>query len=284
MNDQTGGAERQMDDDFRADMRRGLRHMIVTERRRAQRRNRVIAGSALALVLGAVVAVGAYGLSRTNPEQDRALPAPTASMQPSADATQPPHSTAAETSPTPPAGFEEVAAGVPHVREVRTCTDACGDQGATGSGPSDRLVDAYLLCEGRGIISRDGSAWIDCGEHASGSGFVELDVPATAAADSFSASADFDGVLEVVDAGTPPQGDAGAQYATVSVTCAGPRGAVTVGGVDFDCALAHAPEGEFVASATLAAWGVPIAIGELAPRIERSPLSMFVSVAFTVER
>lgn len=276
------GSGQQMDEEYRVEMRRGLKTMISSEGRRSTRRNRAIAGGAAAVVLGAAVIAGGFGLARPQLGQDRAQPAPASTTTtPTATAPSPSDS---EPQPSAPTGFEGVAAGLPRLIEVQTCADPCDDQGATGSGPGDRLVDAFVLCEGRGTISREGSIWIDCGAHPSGSGFIELNVPAALADHPFTTSADFDGALEVVDAESPPPGDAGGQYATAFVTCDGPRGAVTVGGVAFDCSMAQAPEGEFVSSATIAAWGIPIARGELAPHIERSPLSTFVHVSYSVQR
>lgn len=289
-----------MGDAFKARMRQGLSAMAVRERLRERRRNRAIAGGALAAVVVATVAViGAQALTSVQLERDLAGPGTTEAPSPTDAATATPTPTPAVEPPSatptvpvetpaqtgPPPGLEGVAAGVPEVLDVLSCPGGCGDTGAGGGSQIERRFDIYLVCEGRGQVRYGGQEWIDCADHPAGSGFVQLD-----AADTYedgdpqlTTSDDFDGALSVVDSGGVPVGARPAERATVYVTCLVVEGAVTVGGVVFDCAAPQAPEGEFVQQSTMAAWGVPILAGEIAPRIERTSTSA-VRVAFVVER
>lgn len=274
-----------MSPDYQSEMRRGLATIAVQERRRERKRRRAIATGALTVVAVAVGAVVAsQALTGVSPAQHRAQPAVTETTTPSIP--EPTDTDHGES--TPPEGFEGVAAGAPRVLHADFCTgtDDCGDQPAIGSGPADSAIDAYALCGTEGTIDHAGVTWIDCGDYPAGSGFVRLHVPSGPSESDagFATSPDFDGSLTVVDAGERPLGDAGGRTATVSVTCLSPRGSITVGGSAFDCSLAEAPEGEFVRSATLGAWGIPIPPGELSPRIERNQLSIFVQVSYVVER
>ncbi|WP_306233264.1 hypothetical protein [Agrococcus beijingensis] len=290
-----------MDDAFKARMRQGLSSMAVRERLRERRRNRAIAGGALAAVVVATVAViGAQALGGGQLEQDRAQPGTTQTPAPATSSTPAPTepSTPAPTEPstpapsepgpapaTPPAGFEVVAAGEPRVLDVQSCADGCGDAGTGGGSPVERTFDVYLLCEGSGSVAYGGQSWVDCSEHPAGSAFVQLDAIDTVddGDPQFTTSTDFDGQLRVVEPGRLPAGDAGGSTATVFVTCQGTRGTVRVAGVVFDCAAAEAAPGMVVRSSTIAAWGVPIEAGALAPRIEPDP-DASVQVAYVVER
>lgn len=287
--------ERMRDDgmsaEFQARMRRGLSTMAVRERQRERQRERrrraMAAGALVAVVVAGGTALTIAVTGDGSREQDRAQPGTTETPDPAVLSTPGPLVTDAP-SPTAPLEFEGVAAGTPQVFDVQTCTgvDDCVDQSAAGSAPADRIVDAYVLCESDGTVSQGARPWIDCSEQRPGSGFVQLHVAADASdADAeFTASPDFDGTLAVVETGQRPQGEAGSATATVYVTCLSTRGTITVGGVDFDCGLAQAPEGEFVESATLGAWGIPIQPGDLAPSIERDPRSVFVQVEYVAER
>lgn len=296
MNDEQHG----MSDEFASRMRQGLSTMAVRERVRERSRNRAIAGGALAAVVVATVAVlGSQALGQLGPERDQAGPAVTqtpttaptgptepGSTEPAPSETAPSEPTPTDTAPTPPPGFAGVAAGEPLVVDTESCGDGCGDAGAAGDGTHvERRFDIYLLCEGSGSVSYGGAPWVDCSEHPAGSGFVQFDV-----IDTFedgdpqvTASSDFDGQLSVVEAGQPPVGSGAGGTATVWVTCIGSTGSVMVGGVLFDCSTAVAPEGEIVVGSTIAAWGVPIRPGEIAPRVEGDRSGM-ATVSFVVER
>lgn len=284
-----------MSDEFASRMRQGLSTMAVRERVRERSRNRAIAGGALAAVVVATVAVfGSQALGQLSPERDQAGPAvtqtpTTAPTEPGSTdpaPSEPAPTETAPTEPTPPPGFAGVAAGEPLVVDTESCGGDCGDAGAAGNGtPVERLLDIFLLCEGSGSVSYGGAPWVDCSQHAAGSGFVQFDV-----VDSFedgdpqvTASSDFDGQLSVVEAGQPPVGSGGGGTATVWVTCTGSTGRLTVGGVLFDCSTAVAPAGEIVVGSTIAAWGVPIRPGEIAPRVEGGRSAM-ATVSFVVER
>ena len=284
--------EPRMDDAFRARMRQGLSSMAVRERMRERRRNRAIAGGAVAAVVVATFAVvGAQALAGLQPERDRAAPPmPTHStIQTPAETpepTEPVETTPAPEPPehTPPPGLEGAAAGQPTVTDVRSCSE-CGDTGAGGGDPAESHFDVYLLCEGRGTVRFGGEVWADCGDHRAGTGFVEHGV-----ADwyddgdpRFTTSDDFDGQLSVVEPGAPATGASPGVTATVWVTCSAPEGTVTVGGVLFDCSAPVPPEGETLVGSTLAAWGVPIEPGLFAPRIDIGANAV-VSVSYVVDR
>lgn len=291
MNDEQQGGRPGMSEEFKARMRQGLSTMAVRERVRERRRNRAIAGGALAAVVVCAVAVfGSQALGNLSSERDQAAPptptAPTETAQPTAEPTaEPTPEETAPASPTPPPGFEGVAAGEPLVLDHETCVGGCGDVGAGGGPPVERTFDVYLVCEGSGSVSYGGELWVDCAGQATGAGFVRLGVLDTVddGDPQFTTSGDFNGRLAVVDAGAPPVGDGAGGTATVWVTCHSPYDAVTVGGVLFDCGTVEVPQDELLVRATMAAWGVPILPGEIAPRIEQGESST-AEVSFVVER
>lgn len=256
-----------MSPEFRARMRQGVSTMAVRERVRERRRNRAIAGGAVAAVAAAVVGVGVWQFSGVlDPRVDEAAPAPTTTLQPTAvepSATPEPAETptASETpdpGPTPPPGFEGVAAGQPIVTASVPRGDF-GDTGAAGGSALERVYDVYVLCEGSGTVRFGGEAWIDCADFEAGTGwavFGEIDVVGDGDP-QYTTSDDFDGQLQVVDAGAAPQGSVEGDTATVYYDC-GPS--VTVGGVLFDCS-------DPASINNLAAWGVPIGAGSFAPAI-----------------
>lgn len=295
MNDEFGpsgpGAAPQMDDEFKARMRRGLSTMAVRERMRERSRNRAIAGGALAAVVIATVAVfGSQALGTLQSERDQAAPptttTPVETGVPTPEPTEPVETTppTEPAEPTPPPGFDGVAAGEPTVTDVETCIE-CGDAGAAGGPQLERIYDLYLLCEGSGVVRFGGEVWVDCGDHRAGTGFVEHGVPDwyDDGDPQFTTSDDFDGQLSVVEPGAAAVGDSPGATATVWVTCSSPEGTVAVGGVLFDCSAAVPPEGETLRASTLAAWGVPIEPGLFAPRIEIGA-DAIVSVSYVVER
>ncbi|MCH1881885.1 hypothetical protein [Agrococcus sp. ARC_14] len=283
--------DEQMSDEFKSRMRQGLSSMAVRERMRERSRNRAIAGGALAAVVVATVAVfGAQALGGVA-ERDQAAPSsptPTVVETPTPGETTAPTPAPTESpepEPTAPPGLEGVAAGEPLVVGVETCADGCGDAGAAGPEPIvERIFDIYLVCEGRGTVFFGSEAWIDCSAQQVGSGFVQLDQRDVVGDGDleFTSSEDFNGALTLVDAGQPPVGTIEGDSATVWVTCSDQSSTITVGGVAFDCSAAEAPADDFFRSATLAAWGVPILPGEIAPRIERDQGTG--SVSFVVER
>lgn len=295
MNDDFGksgpGGPPQMDEEFKARMRRGLSTMAVRERIRERTRNRAIAGGALAAVVVATVAVfGSQALGTLQSEREQAAPPTTTSPMetgvPTPEPTEPGETTppTEPAEPTAPPGLEGVAAGEPTVTDVQSCAE-CGDAGAAGGDPTESHFDVYLLCEGSGTVRFGGEVWADCGEQRAGTGFVEHNV-----ADwyddgdpRFTTSDDFDGQLSVVEPGAPATGASPGDTATVWVTCSAPEGTVTVGGVLFDCSAAVPPEGETLVSSTMAAWGVPIEPGLFAPRIEIGADAV-VSVSYVVDR
>ncbi len=252
-----------MSPDFRARMRQGVSTMAVRERVRERRRNRAVAGGAVAAVAAAVLGVGVWQFSGVlDPRVDEAAPAPTTTptaIEPSV--TPEPTVAATETpdpGPTPPPGFEGVAAGEPIVTASVERGES-GDTGAAGGPGIERMVDVYVLCEGTGTVSFGGAVWIDCADFEAGTGWAVLG-EADLVGDGdpqYTTSDDFDGQLQVVDAGVAPQGSAQAATATVYYDC-GPS--VTIGGVLFDCSDPTSID-------ELAAWGVPIGAGSFAPTI-----------------
>lgn len=283
----------EMGDDFRGRMRQGLSSMAVRERLRERRRNRAIAGGALAAIVVATVAViGSQALGGAQLEQDRAQPGTTQTPgQPPAQTpggtdpgtSTPPVEPPVETgAPTPPPGLEGVAAREAQLLDVATCAE-CGDAGSADGAPVEGRFDVYLVCEGRGTVSFGGVLWVDCAEHPAGTGFAQLGVVDTLSDGDpqLTASSDFDGRLSRVDEGAPAVGEGEGGTATVWVTCSGQSEPVVVGGVTFDCGAVEAPEGEMVTAATFAAWGVPILPGEIAPRLTGA---VPASLSFVVER
>jgi hypothetical protein len=278
-----------MGDDFQARMRRGLSTMAVRERVRERRRTQAIAGGALAVIAAAVVGVGAWQLADATGDPQRDQAAPTPSVSQPADTPAPSEPGASEPAPTDrpdptaPPGLEGVAAGEPEVLDVLRCEE-CGDAGAAGQAPVvERTFDVYLVCEADGTVDYGGQRWIDCADHPAGTGFTQLGVPDLIddGDPRFTASDDFDGALSIVDAGAPPVGSIDGASATVSVVCHRDQGAVTVGGVRFDCTAGW--EGPGVQSVIQAAWGVPIRPGEIGPRIELDGDAL-ASVTYAVER
>ena len=257
-----------MSPDFRARMRQGLSTMAVRERVRERRRNRAIAGGAVAAVAAAVVGVGVWQFAGAlDLRIDEAAPAPTTTMEPSAEpsAEPPPSATPepvpTETAPVPPPGFEGVAAGEPIVTDFVDCRNGCGDTGAAGGPALERSYDVYVLCEGSGSVLFGGAEWIDCADHEPGTGWALVDRSDVVGDGDprFTATPDFDGQLQVVEPGEVPPGSVEGETATVYYDC-GPT--VTIGGVTFDC---NTDPGIIP---DLAAWGVPIADGSFAPMME----------------
>ncbi|MGM1030670.1 MAG: hypothetical protein ACQEWM_12500 [Actinomycetota bacterium] len=275
-----------MSEDFKARMRQGLSSMAVRERVRERRRNRAIASGVVAAVTAVVLGVGVWQVAGSiDPRMDQAAPVPTSTIAPSAEPTPTPaptSSTAAvptETAapePTPPPGFEGVASGVPIVTDFVDCSAGCGDAGAAGGPTVERVFDVYVLCEGSGSVLYGGAEWIDCAEHEPGSGWAVLDAMDVVGDGDprYTSSPDFDGRLQVVDAGAAPTGEVVGDTATVYYDC-GPS--VTIGGVLFDCSdPAIIPD--------LAAWGIPIEPGWFAPRIEFAPGEPRLPVRWVMER
>lgn len=276
-----------MSEEFKARMRQGLSSMAVRERVRERRRNRAIAGGAVATVTAVVLGVGVWQIAGAiDPRVDQAA-VPTTSVEPSTTPTPAPTPTptsaptapteTAEPEPTPPPGFEGIAAGTPFMHDFFDCADDCGDTGAGGSGPVvERTYDVYVVCEGAGTVSYGEAVWVDCGTLAPGSGFAELGVLDTIddGDPQFTASSGFTGQLSVVERGAPSSGSVEGSTATVFVECSPFTDPVTVGGTRFACD----PDLE---SQSLAAWGIPILPGEIAPRIEGVE---HATIRFVVER
>ncbi|WP_343920022.1 hypothetical protein [Agrococcus citreus] len=271
-----------MSDDFKARMRQGLSSMAVRERVRERRRNRAIAAGAVAAVTAVVLGVGAWQVvGAIDPRVDQAATPPTTTVEPSATPTPTPTlapaaTETAEPEPTPPPGFEGVAAGVPIITDFIDCSAGCGDSGAAGGPMIERVFDVYVLCEGTGSVLYGGAEWIDCADHEPGSGWALLDASDVVGDGDprYTTSPDFDGQLQVVDAGAAPSGDATGSTATVYYDCGA---SVTIGGVLFDCSdPGIIPD--------LAAWGIPIAPGSFAPRIEFAPGDAKGPVRWVMER
>lgn len=271
-----------MSEDFKSRMRQGLSSMAVRERVRERRRNRAIASSAVAAVTAVVLGVGVWQVAGSiDPRMDQAAPVPSITVAPSTPAPPPPTSAAVPTEttapePTPPPGFEGVASGVPIVTDFIDCSDGCGDAGAAGGPTVERVFDVYVLCEGSGSVLYGGAEWIDCADHEPGSGWAVLDaVDVVGDGDPrYASSPDFDGQLQVVDAGAAPTGDAIGGTATVYYDCGS---SATIGGVLFDCSdPAIIPD--------LAAWGIPVEPGSFAPRIEIAPGEPRSELRWVMER
>jgi hypothetical protein len=268
-----------MSEEFRARMRQGLSSMAVLERRRERRRNRAIAGGSAAAVAALVVGVGIWSVAGAElPERDQA--APTSPVEPGAAPSDPASEPTPSASPlpAPPTGFAGVAARQPITyASLPGCESECGDTGAAG-GPLDdrveRVYDVYVVCEGQGSVSFGGERWLDCSALAPGTGYAALGLYDLVddGDPRFTASSDFDGQLSVVDTGEPSTGSIDGATATVFVDCYPGSLPITIGGVVFEC-------DPTLASQSLAAWGVPILPGEIAPRIEGT-----WSLRFVVER
>ena len=298
------GDEPRMDDAFRARMRQGLSSMAVRERMRERRRNRAIAGGAVAAVVVATFAVvGAQALAGVGAERDQAAPAstqseapaPTVAETPPGDAptAQPTESAAATepAEPTPPPGLEGVAAGEPQLLDVLTCDGGCGDTGAAGGPLLERTYDVYLLCGSRGTVHFGGELWVDCGELGAGAGIALFDRMDTLedGDPQFTTSSDFDGDLVVVDAGEPPvRQSRGAEgegtTATVWLTCDSLTGTIAVGDSVIDCGGVEAPADGTFRGSLFAVWGVPILPGEIGPRVEVGDDAQLGSLTWVIER
>lgn len=289
MNDEPMRDE-QMRDEFRARMRQGLASMAVRERVRERARNRAIAGGALAAVV--LVTAGVFGVQAVggNAERDQAAPptpSPTVVETPAPTATEPAATEPAETDPpetdpaepTPPPGFEGVAAGEPIVTGSETC-DGCGDAGATGDYRA--FLDVVVLCESAGAVTYNGLHWIDCTTVPAGTGVMQVALPLLSdEPDPVLEGVDgFTGELQVVPHGQPVPGDAGGASASVYYDCDGWGGGVpiTVGGTVFDCS---SEAGERL---QLAAWGVPIPAGQLVPTLSVPEGTPGAQLRFVVER
>lgn len=289
MNDEQMRDE-QMRDEFRARMRQGLASMAVRERVRERARNRAIAGGALAAVV--LVTAGVFGVQALggSAERDQAAPptpSPTVAETPAPTATDPAetdpaHSEPGETTPaapTPPPGFEGVAAGEPIVIGSETC-DGCGDAGAGGDYRA--FLDVVVLCEGVGAVTYDGLPWIDCATVPAGTGVVQVALPLLRdEPDPVFAGVDgFTGQVRVVPHGQSVMGDAGGASASVYYDCDGWGGGVpiTVGDTVFDCS------GDAGERLHLAAWGVPIPLGQLVPALSVPEGTPGAQLRFVVER
>lgn len=258
-----------MSAEYRARMRQGLSTMAVLERRRERRRNRAIAGGSAAAVAALVIGVGVWSVAGgAPPERDQA--APTSPIDPGAapSASAPEPEPSAPTEPTPPPGFAGVAAGQPITYDsMPACESDCGDTGAAGGGAVDdrveRMYDVYAVCEGQGSVSFGGERWLDCSALAPGTGYAQFGLYDVVddGDPRFTTSRDFNGQLSVVDAGEPSSGTVEGSSATVFVDCYPSTIPITIGGTVFDC-------DPTLASQSLAAWGIPILPGEIAPRAE----------------
>ncbi|GEK81332.1 hypothetical protein [Agrococcus baldri] len=276
MNDERMPRGPGMDDAFKARMRQGLSTMAVRERMRERARTRAIAGGALAAVVVATAAVFGIQALGGDAERDQAAPpTPTATETTPPEGFEPPPASEApepmqtgQPGPTPPPGFEGVAAGEPQVLDAYDCGAAdteCGDAGAAGGPQIERYFDAYVLCRGSGSVLYGESVWIDCTEHEPGTGWAQLRVPDVVGDGDpqFTATGDFDGELATVDAGRAPAGGTGAERVTAYLDCNGfGRERVTVGGTVFDCG-----QGGDLVVEQFGAWGVPVAPGSFAPAI-----------------
>lgn len=278
-----------MSEEFKARMRQGLSSMAVRERVRERRRNRGIAGGAVAAMAAAIVGVGVWQFAGAlDPRVDQAAPAPTttpASIEPSAEPTPEPTPTATatatpeptETGPTPPPGFEGIAAGEPIITDFFDCGGGCGDAGAGGGLEVERSFDVYVLCEGSGSVLYGGVEWIDCAQHEPGSGWALLGLLDFVGDGDpqYTTGAGFDGYLQVVDPGVVPTGSVENSTATVYYDCGPP---VTIGGVRFAC------DGDPGIIPDFAAWGIAIERGSFAPRVEAAEGTRPSHVRWVMER
>ncbi|WAC67196.1 hypothetical protein OVA14_05490 [Agrococcus sp. SL85] len=260
-----------MSEEFQARMRLGLSTMAVRERVRERRRNRAIAGGAVAAAVVAVVAVlGGQVLAGGASERDVAVPTQTAEpttepTQPSLDTPTPEPTETEPAEPTPPPGFEGVAAGEPSVLDSVDCSEGgCGDAGAAGGPSVEGVYDVYVLCQGTGQVRFGDSVWIDCTQFDPGTGWALLAYDDTVGDGDpeFTATSEFDGRLDVLPTGESPQGRAQASTATVYYDCSGFEEGPIIDGVQWDCR-----QGGFSIIPDLGAWGVPIPEGSYAPRI-----------------
>lgn len=260
-----------MSEEFQARMRLGLSTMAVRERVRERRRNRAIAGGAVAAAVVALVAVlGGQVLAGGAGERDVAVPTQTA--EPTTEPTQPsldtPTLEPSETEPaepTPPPGFEGVAAGEPDYVQSTACpTNDCGDAGAAGGPSLEGQYDVYVLCEGAGQVLYGGRVWIDCAQYDAGTGWAMLGYGDFVGDGDpeFTATPDFEGRLDVLAPGAVPQGRAQAATATIYHDCSRGPGELRVGGTLWECRR------DDYAAESVSAWGVPIAEGSYAPRFE----------------
>lgn len=263
--------EQGMDAAFRARMRQGLSTMAVRERTRERRRNRAIAGGALAAVVVATAAVfGVQALAGADGQRDQAAPpaptseAPAPTPTPEPTPTEPPE-------PTPPPGFEGVAAGEPIVTESRA--GDVGDTGAAGGPHASQIegyIDSYVLCEGSGQVYSGDELWVDCATLQPGTVIADIGSPQYRdwVDSELSRSADFDGTVRAVPNGEVPEGVGVGGSATVYVECLF-EPSVTIGGVRFECMEpVDTGAGSTEVAAEMAAWGVPFGPDELVPRIE----------------
>ncbi len=272
-----------MSDEFKTRMRQGLSSMAVRERVRERRRNRAIAGGGVAAVAALVVGVGVWQVTGAiDPSIDQAAPpVPSMTAEPSATPPAPTLTTATEApepTPAPPPGFEGVAAGEPIVTASVEAPEG-GDTGAGGGAPIEREYEVYVLCEGGGSVLFDGIPFIDCEQFEAGTGWAYFGLTDVVGDGDpqYTATADFDGQLQVVDKGAMPSGTVEGATVTVYYDCMS-REVLTIGGQRFDCGAdpRRIPD--------LAAWGVPVAPGSFAPRIETEDAGFNGVVRWLVER
>lgn len=284
MNDETGP---EMDEAFAARMRRGLAAMPPREVARRQRIQGRAAGALGVLAIVAVTVLGVQTLGSSGPGVEAVpTPTPTPSVTPSPEPTPEPTPSTTPTptpepdpEPTPPPGFEGVAAGVPVVTGL---TGGLGDTGAAGSAP-DTFHDVYVLCRGVGAVETftigAEPTVVDCTAEASGTVIARLGVATyDGARPNVVLSGDFTGVVRVVEPGVQPGGLGVGGFATAWVDCF--SAIETVGGIDFACDYED-PSG--MATAEVAAWGIPYSADQLVPRIVRSDVTRGGYVRFLLD-
>jgi len=275
----------EMDDEFATRMRRGLAAMAPREVARTRRIQERVAGAVGVLVIVAVVVLGVQTLGPTvgGPDVEAGqTPTPTPSVTPSPDPTpsvMPSATPTPEPEPTPPPGFEGVAAGVPVVTGL---TGGVGDTGAAGGREPDTFHDVYVVCQGAGAVETYTGQYEpivdDCASQPLNTVIVRLGLATyDGALPDVRPSADFTGLVRIVEPGAIPAGTGTGGTATAYVDCFSEI--ETVGGIDFTCTYAD----ENGVASELAAWGIAYSGDELVPTIVRSDVTSGGLVRFVLD-